>query len=1156
MSDNPHYKAAVKAQKQASDPSASRLASANAGSGKTKVLVDRVSRILLQDVPPEKILCLTYTKAAASEMQSRLFKVLGDWSILDDKDLDEALTELMGQAGHGVELKTARQLFAKALETPEGLKVQTIHAFCERILARFPIEAGILPGFEPIDDGEMKPLREGVRDEIYKAAIQAPDGALNKAIRLLTSAKADQTLEDLFKWMSFGSEKIKLWDNNGGPKALAEFLDIDLPYQSVDELKRHGWESAPKSQITQAANEMLGSSSSGDVTRAERMLAAFAIEDPVKAWEQYSCVFLTSKQDSAIKSLVTKKGGEFAQLFFSNEPADGYDSERERVLRLVDKIKAIECLVLTEAFFTISREFIGRFKSAKHIRRGLDFNDQIILVRNLLCRNEVSDWIRYKLDGGIEHVLLDEAQDTSPEQWQIINALSEPFVQDNPDRTSKHPRTLFAVGDEKQSIYSFQGAEPERFIDEIQKHSAGDASKEIRMKMSFRSAPEILQFVDQIFVENKLIQQMFDAESYAPASDLVRHTTKREDYGQIDLWPAVNRPEIKSDKEPWDTSPVDAIGKSDAREQLALAIAEHIRDWIKDKEPVFDRETGTTRPMQAGDVLILVRQRNAFFDAVIRNLKSVGVAVAGADRLKLKDAIAIKDLLSLARFTLLPSDDLSLAEILKSPFFGFDDNALFDVAARRGKQSLWQALQSKRTDISKPLDKMIGFSSRYAPYEFFTRVLDMRDETGITFKRKIFARLGLEAKDAIEAFLARALTHQRQSSPSLQHFVQSFTQDEQELKRDMDGGIGQVRVMTVHGSKGLEAPVVFLPDTTQKPTTSDAVIKVEDGFALVPSVNKTPEKLAACKEAAKGKRLQEYLRLFYVALTRAESRLIICGYKTGQKAGTVAKGSWYTHAKRALEGLPNHKIDTPFGEGLSFGKGAMSWRTQVSAPSLETISLPKWISAPAPPVRRAKRQVTPSHLLAPPPNIDMPVRSPLNQTTERRFARGNLIHKLLEILPEFSLDKRPEIADKILSGYVALNIAQRDQISNEVFAVLNNPDFADIFAAGSRAEISLAGSAKTLPEDIYLNAQIDRISVTKTHVYIIDYKSNRPPPQTQDGVADIYWGQMAAYRELARDIYPAHKIISALLWTDGPSLMVLDDKRLDMALTQIAGLPT
>ncbi len=1155
MTDSPEYKAAVRAQHQAANPSASRLASANAGSGKTRVLVDRVSRILLQGVPPEKILCLTYTKAAASEMQSRLFKTLGDWSIWDDEKLNQALTELMGAKDHGVSLKTARQLFAKALETPEGLKVQTIHAFCERILARFPIEAGILPGFEPLDEAEMKPLRDHVQIELYKIAAEKPEGPLNQALRLLTSAKAEQTLDTLFKWMAMSGEKIRQWDKAGGIIPLAKYLGVELPYQPIDEIKAYGWESAPKSQIIDAANEMLGSTSSGDVSRAEKMIKAFSIDDPVKAFDQYCLAFLTAKQDGPLKTIVTKQSGEFAQLFFSNEPTDGYDSERERVLRLVEKIKATECLILTEAFLILAREYSKRFKAAKHIRRGLDFSDQIILVRNLLLRREVSDWINYKLDGGIEHILLDEAQDTSPAQWQIINSLSAPFAQDNPDRNSKYPRTLFAVGDEKQSIYSFQGAEPERFLDEIRNHSGEDESKTVRMRMSFRSAPEILQFVDQIFVENQVIQHMFDAESYAPASDLIRHTAHRTDHGRVDIWPAVDRPEVEADKEPWDTSPVDSLSKADAREQLAHAIAIQIRDWIKDGEPIYDREIKATRPVQAGDILILVRQRSGFFDAVIRNLKKAGVAVAGADRLKLKEAIAVKDLLSLARFTLLPSDSLSLAEVLKSPLFGFNDDALFEIAARRDKKNLWQALQEKKPQLAEQLKDIIAYASRYAPYEFFTRVLDMSDDKGVSLKRHVFERLGLEAKDAMEAFLSRALAHQRQSSPSLQHFVQSFAQDEQELKRDMDGGTGEVRVMTVHGSKGLEAPIVFLPDTTQKPKMSEAMIKVGQGFALPPSAAKTPEKLTLCKEAMRAKRLQENLRLFYVAMTRAESRLIICGYKTGQGTGKVADGSWYKYAQAAFDGLPSQDIETPFGDGQYFGTGASTTSSTANVKHQTKTDMPPWISALAPLEGLAKRRVTPSHLLAPPPNQDMPVRSPLQGDSEYRFARGNLIHKLLEILPDAAPEKRKSLAQNILAGYNLTDV-QSEETLDEVFAVLDNPDFAAIFAPGSRAEISLAGSAKTLPPDIYLNAQIDRLSVTDTHVYIVDYKSNRPPPKTQDGVADIYWGQMAAYRELARELYPSHKIVSALLWTDGPSLMVLDDKRLDAALTQIASLPT
>ena len=1150
---NPDYIAAVRAQGQAADPSSTRLASANAGSGKTRVLVNRVSRILLGGAAPETILCLTYTKAAASEMQSRLFETLGGWSILDDDPLREELDKLVGTNKHDLSLKKARQLFAKALETPEGLKVQTIHAFCERILSRFPIEAGILPGFEPLDEAETTLIRDKVRTALYKSAANNDDESLAEALRILTRVKADMTLEGLFKWMSHSVDKIDRWEKGGGVSDLADELGVahDAKLEDLEVIKTQAWAAAPKADLKIAALELTSSTNAKEKTRGQYILDALAETNPEAAFELYAKgVF--KENLTPFGQLGSNNSGPHAQALFG--AWNKIDTpEVARMAAIGQKINGIMCLSMTRAVYTLSLFYVSEFKRVKNERRGLDFNDQVLLVRNLLNRSEVSDWVRYKLDGGIEHILLDEAQDTAPAQWDIIDALASEFDQEQ--RDTPQSRTLFAVGDEKQSIYSFQGAEPEQFLKKIQKYTGGESALSPRMRMSFRSAPEILRFVDQVFVDDKAIQRMFDAQDYPPASDLVRHTAHRGDSGQVDLWPAVNKPEAEDDKAPWDTTPVDALTKGDAREQLALEIAVQIDQWIKNKEPIYDRKLGHTRAVDAGDILILVRQRNDFFDAVIRNLKGCGVAVAGADRLKLKDSIAVKDLLSLAKFTLLKKDDLSLAEVLKSPLFNYSVENLFDVATGR-KVSLWDAVKTCRPDTAETLNDVLAHSRRYAPYEFFTRVLDMLGASGKSMIWQIYKRLGLESKDAIEAFLARALAHQRLGSPSLAHFVRSFSEDDQELKREMDSGSGEVRVMTVHGSKGLESPIVFLPDTTQLPTKSGPVIPVENGFAIPTDSKKIPAVLMPFKEAMKAKREQEYLRLLYVAMTRAESRLVICGYKHGRGQGSISKKSWYEDMQQAFKGLETQKLETPFGEGLSYGSGAAPVNKTIIESAKVEADLPPWVITPAAPAKKARRHVTPSHLLAPPPHRDMPVRSPLTQASETRFMRGNLIHKLLEILPEFESDKRVSIAEKMLSTYKALEAEQKDQIISEVFAVLNAPEFAEIFAKGSRAEISLAGSAKGLPRDLYLNAQIDRISVTDDKVFIVDYKSNRPPPLTQDGVADIYWGQMAAYRELAREIYPGREIVCALLWTDGPHLMTLDDKRLDMALTQIASLPT
>ena len=1140
MRDDAEYHHADSMQKMAADPVGTRLASANAGSGKTRVLVDRVSRILLSETQPEKILCLTYTKAAASEMQSRLFDKLGDWSILPEAELRQALVKLLPDGEALPELSTARTLFAKALETPEGLKVQTIHAFCERILSRFPIEAGILPGFEPIDDADMRGLRDGVRDDIYRAAEEDIEGELNQALQILTAEKADQTMDDLFKWMANSPEKIRGWIKSGGTQKLAVLLGLPEGAEA-ESIYTQAWQDTDVDHMRRMAAGLAGSPGKTDQTAGQKMLEACDTPDPVLAYSIYASAFLTQKGEPR-KKMTTQKAPDDVQEFFA---ADG--AEVLRVLTAYEQARAAKTLAMSQSLLIVSREYAARYLQAKRIRRGLDFNDQILLVRNLLNRSEVSDWVRYKLDGGIEHILVDEAQDTSPEQWDIIDALSDAFVQDMPDR--KDSRTMFAVGDEKQSIYSFQGAKPERFLGQIQKYIGTDG-KAINMRMSFRSAQEILDVVDEVLNGNQALLRMFDAEEFPPATIVSKHTAFRKDHGQVDLWPAVPRPEKSADNETWDTSPVDELSESDSREQLAAKIAETIKSWLDDGEPIYDRETNSTRPMQAGDILILVRQRNAFFDAVIRNLKSIGVPVAGADRLKLKESIAVKDLLSLAKFVLLPSDDLSLAEILKSPLFGWDDDQLYEVAFGR-EGTLWNAVKDKSPKTASVLTDMITYSRRYAPYEFFARVLDMLVD-GQSLMKRMFGRLGLEAKDAIEAFLARALAHQRRSFPSLQHFVQSFAEDEQEIKREMDTGAGQVRVMTIHGAKGLEAPVVFLPDTTQTPKAQSAIIPVDGGFALPPSSAQLPSALLPHNDAVAAAKMREYLRLLYVAMTRAESRLIICGYMHGQGAGAVAKESWYVEAQQAFERLNTKTIETPFGDGLSFGAGAQPAQDEAANNRGAKIGLPDWINSPAPKEAATPRRLTPSHLLAE-IATEMPVRSPLSSDPQTRFLRGNLIHKLLEILPDVAPDKRRSSAETILASYANVD---REQIIDEVFAVLEHPEFAPIFAPGSRAEISLAGTASGLPQHLYLNAQIDRISVTDTEVFIVDYKSNRPPPKSLDGVAQIYWGQMAAYRELAREIYPDRKIICALLWTDGPRLMILDEKGLGEALTKIAALPT
>jgi len=1131
---NAAVKLATDMQRRAAGPEKSVFVSANAGSGKTRVLVDRVSRILLAGTDPDKILCLTYTKAAASEMQERLFEALGAWSIADSKTLRNLLNKLegVGDQRSDDELGRARRLFARALETPGGLQVQTIHAFCERLLKRFPIEAGLSPSTEAIDEREAMALQMQVMENLQTEAVKDPDGDIANTIRLLASQKGDGDLDNLFSWGMANAYKVDKWAESGGVADLANTLGVD-PDFSAEAAMAAAWDVAPKQQIKQAAQEMQHGGKT-DIPKAENIFKALSAIRAADAYDHYIANFITQKGEP-LKSMVTGKAGDTAiEVFGTNKT--GAQPEALRMIEAHKKVQAARVLELTNAVYILAIAAAKQYRHLKARRRIMDFDDQIYLAHGLLTDKPARDWVRYKLDGGVDHVLVDEAQDTSDAQWEIVDAISEEFFQPSPDRDEPLARTLFAVGDEKQSIYSFQGARPEMFLEKIKVlRDKQKRTPDVRMSMSFRSAPEVLNLVDQIFYVDGGIHESFEGEVDGEGS----HAARREDCGLIEFWPAAKAPEKTETEVPWKPEPVDAPSAQSAREQLAYEIARQIKKWIDDGEPVYDRELKHARPMQAKDIMILVTKRLPFFDAVIRNLKMVGVPVAGADRLMLTDSIAVKDLLSLAKFTQLTSDDLSLAEVLKSPLFGWGEQQLFDVAHGRGEQSLWQAMPD---DADKTLLKRImGLAGKYAPYEFFARALALVSGSE-SLLQKIYNRIGIEAADALEAFLARALAHQRRGAPSLIRFIAEIENDDNKIKREMDTAQNEVRVMTVHAAKGLEAPVVILPDTTTLPSVSkEKLYPVGDGFVVSVKSADQPDAMKILVEDAKAARLRENMRLLYVALTRAESRLLVCGFES---RGKVVEDSWHDRVARALRGMEGTKeIDTPFGEGLSFGQLSVAGEDQ-KIDKLEAVELPLFLRKPVSKSGLVKRRMSPSKLVAD-GELDVPVRSPIGSdgvSGQGRFGRGNIIHKLLQILPDLPAEHRRSAAQKYLQNQPGIDTRQ---IENEVFAVLDNPDYAPFFAHGSQAEVALAGSSKDLPEFVELNGQIDRLSVQGDTVWIVDYKSNRPPPTTESGVADIYIRQMAAYRALVRDLYPEKHVKCALLWTDGPRLMPLSNAVLD-----------
>lgn len=1136
-------------QRMAADPAHSVFVSANAGSGKTRVLVGRVSRLLLAGTPPDKILCLTYTKAAAAEMQSRLFEALGEWAVLDGDTLQGKLNTL-----EGVEIKRsaealgrARLLFARALETPGGLKVQTIHAFCVKLLRQFPLEAGLLPGTDAIDDVQSGELQTQVWRELEQSAVDNPDSVIANAITLLASHKQDEAMEKLYGWAMGNVYKMQGWKDSGGMDVLATTLGLDVG-ASVESIKSDAWDAAPKTEIKAAAIDMQGGGKT-DVAKAEYIFNALTATTSALAYDEYVQVFFT-KGGTPNKSMVTAKAGLGISVFGTQK--EGIKPESERMIAAQEHVLAANVLEMTGALYVVSQKLASAYRGLKTSRRVMDFNDQIYMARGLLMDGEAREWVRYKLDGGVEHILVDEAQDTSGVQWDIVSALSGPFFQASPDVEFPVARTLFAVGDEKQSIYGFQGAAPELFLKKIQELTLKKPdTPDVKMSMSFRSTAQILTLVDEVFYGQNGIAETFDMNAVTFASDMDGHSAHRTDTGMVEFWPAVKKPPKPDEEIAFKPIPVDAPSEHSPREQLARQIAVQIKTWLDTKETVFERGVGA-RPMRARDIMILVTKRGDFSNGVIRNLKTFGVPVAGADRLLLSDSIAIQDLLSLAKFCLLSSDDLSLAEVLKSPLFNWDDDKLFDVAARRNGD-LWLALSDGvEKETLKDLRKL---SRNYAPYEFFARTLSyVFKADGKSILQRIYDRIGIEAADAIDAFLQRALAHQRNGAPSLVRFVHESENDEKDIKRDMDTTQDEVRVMTVHGAKGLEAPVVILPDTTQiKKADKDIVLPTpEGGFVMRVSKAQQSGALAQIQDIENAKVTRESMRLLYVALTRAESRLLICGYESN---GKVAEGSWHERIEKSLVAMDAQIYETAFGDGLRYGENVTGETQTVKREDIQPEALPEWARILSAPMPKGLQYISPSKLVSPDEDgldWDVAVRSPLAKRAKmgNRFSRGNHIHKLLQVLPELAVGDRRAAATRYLDLQKDLPSADLAQIGDEVFAVLENENFAPFFGQGgdvemSLAEVSLAGGAKTLPAHIRLSGQIDRLCVIGDMVWILDYKSNRPPPMKEDDIAVIYIRQMAAYRALARDIFPNKKIKTALLWTDAPRLMPLSDRLLD-----------
>ena len=1126
----------VERQRRASDPGRSAWVSANAGSGKTHVLAQRVLRLLLAGVPPARILCLTFTKAAAANMAIRVFKDLSRWATLDDGPLRDAIAGTGSPAPGIGDLDAARRLFARTVETPGGLKIQTIHAFCERLLHLFPFEANVPARFEVLDDLRAADLLARAREAVLAAAMRDTASTVGRAVEALAGLLAASSFDDLIGEAIGHRHRVR--------EAMREGQDLD----GLKAMLRKALGLGPRETVAGVEAEMieggLPPSEWGEMARrlgadggaltktGNRLAAAIAAPDRRRI-ASYLDVFFTQKHEARADSYlpVSLRTKEAALC-------DALDRERERLIGLLAKRKAAETAERTAALIAVAAAILEHYDTAKRRRGLLDFEDLVERTRNLL-KTSSSAWVLYKLDRGIDHILVDEAQDTSPHQWEILQAISDDFFS-GMGRTEQH-RTFFAVGDEKQSIYSFQGARPDKF-DEMHRHFARRAKSAARefdgidLILSFRSAAAVLGAVDRVFA-HPANRRGLTHDSAGPQP----HQHLRGMPGLVEIWPLVM---AVPHAEPRDwTLPVDVVEPGDPPVVVARRIADRIARMLApgSGETVEDNATRQRRPVEAGDVMILVRSRSVVFDAMIRACKERGVPVAGADRLALTQHIAVMDLVAAGRAALSPADDYSLACVLKSPLIGLDDDDLIALApGRRGMllTALGASAEPRHGAAHAKIEAWRDRSAWLTPFAFYTRILGA--DGG---RRDLLGRLGPEAGDAIDEFLALTLAHERDGAPSLMAFLARLDGTDVSIKRDMEAAGNAVRVMTVHAAKGLEAKIVFLPDTCAVPSgRHDPALFPLDGaaadgnlLAWSPRTDADAARVAVARSQVRERAIEEHNRLLYVAMTRAEERLYIAGFCGERGAG---EGCWYRMIAAAE--LPLEPAPAPWDAETSVLRLEDPRPTgpepAVVAPLRTKTSpeLPAWLRQPprvaeepeAPPVRPsnplgAADQAGPAGW----PYIDR------QGSVGRReaAAAGRLMHRLLQHLPDVEPRRRRETALRFLAAQgPAIPSERREALAQQALAVLDDPALGlPLFGPDSRAEVAVTASV-VLPSGrvVDVTGQVDRIGVTAEAVHIADFKTGTPGPVTVKQVL-----QLALYRSAVAPLYPGRAIRTHLAWT-------------------------
>lgn len=1113
-------------QGAAADPESHVWLGASAGTGKTQVLSARVLRLMLDGVSPQAILCITFTKAGAAEMAHRIHERLATWVRMSDGDLRLDLHALGLDWERPGLMTRARSLFATVIDSPGGaIRVQTIHSFCQTLLASFPLEAKLLPGFRAIEEDEAAALKRQILGDLLE---HDPDREALRAVAAMLSRRLGQ--ESALAFLSscaavFGGPRAAL-----PPAAHDLRAAFDLPGGDPD-----AW----------LAGEIAGGAiSDADIKAVATSGAAWgtktgeACSDKMVGWLIAEASARAAMLDELLGCFLTAKGELRADFAGDKGRMTDCADSAVRIVDAAGRLRATATAMRVAddlaAGWKLGARFAEAYALAKRDAGLADFDDLITLAGTLLRVSSFGEWVRFKLDQRTDHILVDEAQDTNMRQWGIVLSLAEEFfagVSAKDDRL----RTLLTVGDRKQAIFGFQGTDPRAFATARDMFHAmgemgGQPFRQVDLVSNYRSTPAVLDVVDRWLGDGGTRAMGLDGE------EPPHRPFRSAQAGQVELWaplPVGKAIDATAAEDGGDEGDGSAPASDPASMRLAKAIAGEVQDWIANGKD--------GRPVAPGDIMILVRRRRDLAARIVARLQALHVPVAGVDRFALTQPLAVQDLIAAMHFAVQPLDDLNLAALLVSPLLGWTQDELYARTAKRGRAAIWEHLRSHEETMPPvtmaALRALLGMADFTTPFRFLETILS----GPIDGRRKLYARLGREARDPIDELLSQALAFEARETVSLLGFLTRIAGSSADIKRQTEARSDVVRVMTVHGSKGLQAPIVILADATDdaaighRPFTVDVAAWEKLPVFAMPADERQGALAQAYQDAADAA-AQEHWRLFYVAMTRAEEMLIVAGV-TKKPDLSVPETSWHSAAAMALEGLGCDWEDAGPLWGrrrvhrVNDGKWARRDAAVRAAPL--PLALPAWTHAPAPEEARPPRPLAPSAL-----GEDDVAVPPQGSARVAAVMRGLLLHALFERLPPVATATRRAAALRWLAAQAPmLDDASRMAMADEVLAILDDPAHAALFGPDSLAEVPLSA----VVDGMVVAGIVDRLRVTDDVVTVIDYKTGRRIPGSAVDVAPAYLRQMAAYRDALAVIFPGRRVETALLYTAGPRLIALDD---------------